>query len=186
MAFRLRPREPVADGLRRLATKSLRSARTELQRANPPRDEAIHEARKDIKKVRAIIDVLEADHGVGLAGCKKQLRRVNRPLSGLRDADAMLAMVTKLKDKNPSLFSEHSFARVRRLLSSHKREAMKTAQEEGAWKRDLDRGERLSRPGPSAFEPLSAVTVRRSTSKVREDLDRLNAVLDVEQGDVSS
>jgi CHAD domain-containing protein len=162
MAFRLRPRESVADGLRRLATKELRSARRELQRTNPPRDETIHEARKDIKKARAIMDVVEADEGGGLAGCKKRLRQVNRTLSGLRDAGAMFGMATKLRDENPGLFSEHSFARVRRRLSSYKREAMKTAQDEGAWKqidrqlRKVRRDAKRWRPAHRQFSALAA------------------------------
>ena len=152
MAFRLRARESVADGLRRLATKELRSARRELQRTNPPRDETIHEARKHVKKARAIMDVVEADDGGGLAGCRKRLREANRTLAGLRDADAMFRMATKLRDENPGLFSEHSFVRVRRLLSSHKREAMKTAQEDSAWK-EIDRQLRRVRRSAKRWRP---------------------------------
>jgi CHAD domain-containing protein len=152
MAFRLRPEESVAHELRRLARGELRSARDELRRTNPPRDEAIHEARKAIKKVRAILGVIEADDGRGLDGSQKRLRKVNRTLSRLRDADAMLVIATKLRDENPGLFSEHGFARVRRRLSSYKRESMKTAQKDGAWKQ-IDRQLRKLRREAERWNP---------------------------------
>jgi hypothetical protein len=41
-----------------------------------------------LKKARAIIQVIEADDGGGLAKSAKRLRAVNRTLSELRDADA--------------------------------------------------------------------------------------------------
>jgi hypothetical protein len=58
MAFRLRPGESVAHGLRRLAKKELRSAWTELRKTDPPPDEAIHDARNSVKKVRAVMDLI--------------------------------------------------------------------------------------------------------------------------------
>ena len=57
MAFCVQPRESIADGLRRLAKKELASAREQLLRTRQPGDEAIHEARKSVKKVRAIVQL---------------------------------------------------------------------------------------------------------------------------------
>ena len=94
----------------------------------------MHEARKSIKKVRAILEVLEADHGSGTAGSQKRLRLVNRTLSELRDADAMVEILTKLRHKGPHLIGEHTFVRAWRQLSAHKRAAMKTAERGGTWK----------------------------------------------------
>jgi CHAD domain len=152
MAFRLRPGEPVSRGLRRLAKKELLSARDELRKTKPPHDEAIHEARKSIKKMRAVMELIASDHGRGLAGCEKRVRRVNRTLSGLRDADAMLAVLVKLRNKYRRLFDEHSFARVRRRLSSHKQAAMKAAQDDGAWK-TVDRELRKLRKKAKGWQP---------------------------------
>src|SRR5262249_61758788 len=97
-------------------------------------DEAIHEARKSVKKVRAILELIEPD-GVRAAKSQKRLRTVNRILSGLRDADAMMEILAKLSSRSPRLFSEHTFARIRRRLLSHKRSAMEVAQRKGAWKK---------------------------------------------------
>jgi CHAD domain-containing protein len=170
MAFRLRRGESVAAGLRRVAKKELLVARDELRKANPPHDEAIHEARKSIKKVRAIMDVIAADGGRGLGGCQKRARKVNRTLSRLRDADAMLAILTKLRHKHPREFDEHTFARVRRRLLLNKQTAMKAARTDGAWKavdrelRTLRKRAKQWRPVHRRFGALAAgiqVTYRR-------------------------
>ena len=60
MPFRLRSNESIADGLRRLARQELGSVAKHLKRAAPPRDDAIHEIRKSVKKTRAILQVLDA------------------------------------------------------------------------------------------------------------------------------
>src|SRR4051812_6805516 len=98
MAYRLRRDESVANGLRRLGRKEPGAAAVELRRTTPPADEAIHDARKSVKKARAILQVIDADDGSGLSGCRKRLRSVNRTLSALRDADAMIEVLTKLSE----------------------------------------------------------------------------------------
>ena len=95
MPFRLRSTESVADGLRRLAREELRSISTHLDGAAPPRADAIHEIRKSVKKTRAILHVVGADNGRGLAKSAKRLRAINRRLSALRDADVMLETLAR-------------------------------------------------------------------------------------------
>jgi CHAD domain-containing protein len=133
MAYRLRSQESVTHGLRRIAKKEVQAARDEMRRSAPPSDEAVHEARKSVKKVRAIVELIEADGGKRLGNSRKRLRSVNRKLSRLRDADAMIEALTKLRSRNARLFSEHTFARVRRLLWSHKQDAMNAAEQEQMW-----------------------------------------------------
>jgi CHAD domain-containing protein len=169
MAFQIRFDESVSQGLRRLAAKSLKTAREELRRRTPPSDKSIHEVRKIVKKVRAIVQAIEADGGRRTADGRKRLRRVNRVLSPLRDADAMLNMLATLKKRNPQLFTEHTFARVRRELSLRKRHAI-TAVDQRSWKK-LDRDLRALRAsakrwriahhGFKALEPALRATYRR-------------------------
>jgi len=152
MAFRLRPDESVTDGLRRLARKELKAARDGLRQASPPGDEAIREARKSVKKVRAIAQLIAADDGGGLADSPKELRGVSRTLSALRDADAMLETLTKLRKKNARLMSEHSFARLRRWLSGRKQSAMDVAERDKAWSA-VDRRLRKIRGAAKRWKP---------------------------------
>jgi len=133
MSYHLRPDESTRSGLRRVARRELRRARKALRAHNPPSDEAIHEARKSAKKVRAIVELIEADNGSGVGRSQKRLRTINRALSPARDSDAMVEILAKLKSRNPHLFSEHTFARARRRLTSSKEEALRAAQHDEAW-----------------------------------------------------
>lgn len=138
MAFRLRADESVRRGLRRLAKKELRSARERLARSLPPSDEAIWEARKSIKKTRAIAELIGADEGDRLKGSQKRLRRINRTLSELRDADAMVETIEKLRKAHPRLLSEHAFACLHRRLTSRKADAKRETRTDDEWAR-IDR-----------------------------------------------
>jgi hypothetical protein len=176
MAFRLKPRETIAHGLRRLATGELKSARSALRQGIPPPDTAIFAARKSLKKVRAIRDLIAADAGAHLGGSRKMLRRVNRRLSTLRDADALLDILKKLRRSNPRLFDEHTFARVRRRLADHKRASM-VADDARAWDRiDADlralrRNARRWRPTHRGFRALGE-GIRVTLRKGRQALER--------------
>jgi CHAD domain-containing protein len=152
MAYRLPSDESVTQGLRRLARKELRSAREELGKTTPPHDEAIHEARKSLKKVRAIVELIAADDGRGLAGSEKRLRTVHHTLSRLRDADAMLEVLTKLRKMHPRAFDEHTFARMRRRLTAYKQTSMTAAQDDGVWK-EIDRALRALRRDATRWRP---------------------------------
>lgn len=92
MSFRLREDESVGKGLNRVVRKQLRSAVERL--TSDASDEAIHDARKRIKKVRAVVQLagndLDANHA------RKQLRRASHVLSPLRDIDAMIETARRL------------------------------------------------------------------------------------------
>jgi CHAD domain-containing protein len=162
MSFQLHEDESIARGLRRLARKELKSARGGLRRTTPPSDEAIREARKSVKKVRAIAAAIDADDGRGVDAEQKQLRKVNRMLSNVRDADARLEILAKLEQRAPNALDEHTFARLRRELAAHKHESKRGAGGEDAWKkvsrrlRKLRRGVDDWRPAHSGFGALAA------------------------------
>jgi CHAD domain-containing protein len=141
MPFRLRSNESIADGLRRLAREELRSISKHLDGAAPPPDDAIHEIRKSVKKTRAILQVVSADNGRGLAKSAKRLHAINRRLSALRDADVMLETLNTLRTKDRRILNGRCFARVRRLLSSHRKSVTKAARRKGTWRR-VDQGAR--------------------------------------------
>lgn len=180
MSYRLKATESMARGLRRLARNELSSASENLRRSNPPQEEAIHEARKSLKKVRAIVGVIEADGGHGLNGSPKRLRTVNRTLSDLRDADAMLSALETLRKTNPRLLRKRAYARVRRHLASRRRTLMKTASRNGTWRsvaqnlQKVRRDAKQWRPAHRRFRALeSAVRLahrlgRKAMSRARK------------------
>jgi CHAD domain-containing protein len=161
VAFRLRRDESAAKGLRRLAVKQLWSAEAELQRVSESPDEAVHQARKRIKKTRALLQLIEEDRGRHLAASGKQLRAVNRRLSKLRDADATLEVLEKLRRQDAGLLSEHTVARVRRMLSEHKHETVEAARRDRSCEKALRTIRRLQkaakrwRPRHEGFKALA-------------------------------
>jgi CHAD domain-containing protein len=162
MAFRLRPEESVAHGLRRLARKELKAARKQLQRHAQPTDEAVHEARKSLKKASAIAGLLEADGTQGVGRFDKRRRRANRILSKVRDSAANVEILHKLKVVDPALISAPRFRRLRRRLQQRRVEARRTAGEHDDWQtvqRDLRRLEaqvKQWRPKHRHFKALAS------------------------------
>jgi CHAD domain-containing protein len=162
MSYSLKARESVTRGLRRLARKELSSASENLRQSDAPQKEAIHEARKSLKKVRAIVGVIEADGGHGLNGSSKRLRTINRTLSDLRDADAMLSALETLRKTSPRLLRRRPYGRVYRHLASRRRTLMKTASRDGTWRsvaQDLEKVRRDAkqwRPAHRRFRALES------------------------------
>jgi hypothetical protein len=64
-----------------------------------------------VKKVRAILQLIDDDQGARLDGDQRSLRSVNRTLSDLRDADVLMETLARLRSKHPHLMSERAFAR---------------------------------------------------------------------------
>jgi hypothetical protein len=135
MAFEIRPSESAQRGLRRLARKALGSARERVLSGKPPSPDAIFGARKNVKKARAILRLIDAGGGRGLGRVARRLRDVNRTLSCVRDATAMIETLATLRTHHPDLFSEHGYARIRRRLEADKRAAVTEAGRDAAWKR---------------------------------------------------
>src|SRR4029450_9963651 len=102
MAYRLRTDESLAKGLKRVVRKELRDAVDKLSEADAP-DESVHEARKSIKKVRAVLQLVGDDIRAGHA--LSQLQSAGHLLAPLRDADAMMASAKKLCARNGHLLA---------------------------------------------------------------------------------
>src|SRR3954451_21980380 len=100
MAFRLALSESVDKGLRRIVNEEIESAIEHLRKEDDSlQGDGIHEARKSIKKVRAIVRLLMP--GLGAAGFRENraLRDTGRALSKLRDAAALIETVEGLSER---------------------------------------------------------------------------------------
>jgi CHAD domain-containing protein len=96
MAYRLRQREAVADGIERIAHEQFDAALAELQRGD--RTRGIHAARKRLKMLRALLRLVRS--AVSNKTFKRHnqlLRDVGRLLSPIRDADVLAALVKSLQ-----------------------------------------------------------------------------------------
>jgi CHAD domain-containing protein len=121
-AFRLKDGEPVPEGIRRIACGRIDDAIDELGgKADSSPEEAVHEARKDMKKLRALLRLVRGEIG------DKTFRRESdsfrdaaRELAGVRDADVMLATLTELEERYPAELPADAAGGLRQALEAHR------------------------------------------------------------------
>lgn len=102
MPFRIKKREPVADGLRRSAAEQLSRAASALRDA--PHDPAsIHKARVRIKRTRAILALADRSMGPAARDESRALRDTAALLAAPRDAASMLHIFALLRERFGSL-----------------------------------------------------------------------------------
>ena len=126
MAFDLRQDESVRHGLRRLVRRELRSAVDHLRHPRPSREEAIHQARRSVKKGRAVLTIFEEDGREGLGKSRKRLRDVGRSLAQLRDADVKLETFDRLRRHAPLHLPGRTLSLIRRQLASDRQTLART------------------------------------------------------------
>src|SRR5437660_612910 len=126
MAAQLRKDESATASVRRMARKQLGKALDALGRGDQAlADEAIHDARKRLKKVRAYLRLLRPVLGSRVYRRENAaIRDAAQPLTEIRDAKILVETLDKL--------SEHAGAEltadVRRLLIKHQEEVRGTLQ----------------------------------------------------------
>ncbi|HZA60010.1 MAG TPA: CHAD domain-containing protein [Solirubrobacterales bacterium] len=100
-AYRLLDGEAARKGLRRVALARADDALAHLGGATGvPPAEAIHEARKDIKKIRAVIRLVRDELGDDLYRAENQrYRDIGRGLSGLRDSEVLIETLDGLEER---------------------------------------------------------------------------------------
>jgi CHAD domain-containing protein len=121
MAYRLRRKKSPANELSRVVTREFQKAVEEIGGQSASRTEAIHEARKHVKKIRAVLRLLQRKLGKDYRIHTRRLRAVAHQLSSLRDADATAETMEAVRDHYPRLITTPIFAAVCRGLSSRKR-----------------------------------------------------------------
>lgn len=110
--------ESIADGLARITAEEISAAVDALEGSKTQQDEGIHEARKSIKKIRALVELAQPALGRDKERRKKRFRNIGRDLSELRDAGALLELVKQLA----RTFHAKSAAAISRGVASQKTE----------------------------------------------------------------
>jgi CHAD domain-containing protein len=98
-AYRLRDDEPLPEEIRRVARGRINHAIDELRgkTASTP-EEAVHEARKDMKKLRALLRLARGELGEDVFARENAcFRDAARELAGARDSDVMLETLGALE-----------------------------------------------------------------------------------------
>ncbi|MHA7968026.1 CHAD domain-containing protein [Rhizobium sp. CAU 1783] len=97
MPYRIDPAHPFDEEVRRVATEQLRSAIASLEQQPRGLHEAVHDARKNFKRLRALYRLVLVDDAELFADENARLRDTARTLSLVRDATAMVETVTYLE-----------------------------------------------------------------------------------------
>src|SRR5919109_412156 len=103
--YRFREGEAVPDGLRRIARGRIDHALDELRgKTKSSPEEAVHEARKNMKKLRALLRLTRNELGDEVYRRENEcFRDAGRQLSGVRDADVMLGTLERPEVSVPPL-----------------------------------------------------------------------------------
>ncbi|MGO9009922.1 MAG: CHAD domain-containing protein [Bryobacteraceae bacterium] len=178
MAYRLQPGEAVPEGLRRIAREEFSSAAGGLRQATArTRDDAIHEARKSVKKVRAILRLMRGELGRTYTIENRRLREVACRLSVYRDATVMIETLDQLRDHNKEDRARPALAAIRRGLLENKRRRQRGDRMTSAMRRAADAllaasarvdRWRLVMDGPVALAPGMETAYRRGRSALAD------------------
>jgi len=178
MGYRLEPGESVREGLRRIAREELARAGAGLLEATARgRDDAIHEARKSIKKVRAILRLMRGELGHTFGVENRRLREVGRRLSVYRDGAVMIETLDRLAGFRPDERNAAELASIRRgLVANQRRQRLgngmtnaihRAAAELLAAAARVD-GWRLVMDGPVALAPGMETAYRRGRARLAD------------------
>ncbi len=121
MAYRLKKSESVPEGLKRIVLEEIDAATEQLSKATN-RDEAIHEARKSLKKVRGVLRLVQPELGRIYHRENAHIGAIGRKLSELRDATAIIEVFDGLIEKYKDNLRNDALASIRRGLEKSKRD----------------------------------------------------------------
>jgi len=142
MAFQLKAKEPVGDGIRRNVRRQIEKALNHLGAESEPRlrdaakDEASpKEVRKCFKRVRAALRLVREDLGDDVYRSENWcFRDAGRLLREVRDAEVLIEAVDKLKlQPGAEIVEAGAFAKIHETLLAAHREVLRRASEDGAF-----------------------------------------------------
>jgi len=118
MGFRLKLREPLPDGLKRVFREQIDSALRLCRHPAKQRGVTVHEVRKHLKKLRAAMRLAVGEVGKNQhAREDRYVREIGRLVSDLRDAQVRLQTLIQLRDEAAKKSEENPFPRIEELLS---------------------------------------------------------------------
>ena len=118
MGFRLKLREPLPDGLKRVFREQIDSALRLCRHPAKQRGVTVHEVRKHLKKLRAAMRLAVGEVGKNQHAREDRcVREIGRLVSDLRDAQVRLQTLIQLRDETAKNSGENHFARIEELLS---------------------------------------------------------------------
>jgi hypothetical protein len=174
MAFRFRLDEPIEKGFRRIGAEQIERARRQLQ-ANQDAAAEVHEARKCMKRLRALLRL--AREGLGEPVFRAEnahFRAIARSLASARDDYVLLETIVKLAAENEGQATSLALTRLKQAVIAQRAEdpagnADQRAEADAALERAVRRFRRL-KFAPDSFATLERGLVR-NYRKARERRD---------------
>lgn len=120
MSYRIRPDRPLDDEVQRVAAHQLGKAMAVLADRPQGLHEAVHAARKNIKRVRGLYRLIAPRAREFQQRENGRLRDMARTLSGVRDATALIEVSHYLQTTATSEDELHALARVTDVLTSRR------------------------------------------------------------------
>lgn len=119
--YQLESNARLPDEIRRIVLEQIDGASEQLQQRQPDLHEAVHEARKSFKKIRAVLRLVRSELGSAYKVEIAFYRDLGAELSSARDVQAMVECWEKLRKRFHRAFSKGRFAEAERAL--HERRA---------------------------------------------------------------
>lgn len=121
MAYQLQTHEPIDDGVRRIAGELIDHARAQIEVTDRDRHAAVHEVRKDCKRMRALLRLIRPQAPKLYQHENAFFRDAAASLSGIRDVEAALESYDALLDVFSDEVDRQELAPVRAALTRHKK-----------------------------------------------------------------
>src|SRR5262245_30963224 len=117
MSFRLNPHEAVCDGIKRVVFEQMDIILHAAQATSGNQDDAIHDARTSLKKIRALLRLVRDDiNGDAFSQENICFRDAGRHLSAVRDAAVIPETFDKLVDHFSAQLTAEAFTELRKVL----------------------------------------------------------------------
>lgn len=126
MAYNLRPEERVSEGLKRIAREQLDDAIKSATDPGMNRDDAVHDVRKRMKKLRAVLRLARDE--VGKDVYKREnawFRGIAKQLAALRETTVRVSIMAKLKSHFAEQLETNVFDTLIANLQGHRDKAHK-------------------------------------------------------------
>jgi len=120
MSYRIDPRLPLTMEIRRIATEELESALGHLATAGADPDKALHDCRKRLKSVRALIRLVRSGNPQFARAENARCQKASARLAAPREAAALVETLDRLAAEYPGEVAGGTFDPIRNdLLARH-------------------------------------------------------------------
>jgi len=132
VAFRLKRGAPISAEVRRIVLRQLEAAISELHAVGDPQsDDAVHDARRRVKKIRAVIRLVRPVLDKDCRSVDRDLSTVSRLLAPVADGRGIVQTLDQLASRYPKWLPERTMAAARAGALRTGARADREAQERG-------------------------------------------------------